>query len=465
MKTNLRKILQLMVLISILLLFQALYTHAESKTQTITLNHGWNAIFMEVKPENPEAAVVFAPDKFTPTLVDPASIWKWNHRTSTVEFVQNPDVPVPEQSNWLVYYTGEAPEYQFISNLHAIHGNSPYLIYISGDAVEWAISGEHTIPSIDWKPNSYNFVGFHLDENIQTNYSTFFDGSFAHAGQKIYTLGNGNWVETADTEFMDYGQAFWIYCNGSSGFTGPLSVQIEQGTGLHYGKTLDEQNLKIYNNSETDKNNIAFSLDESNVPLYYWVFDPVNDSAGWEPFPPDLLSIPLGKSQRLRLGVKRAGLTANITEKTHLKVTDGEGMTIFIPVSVTGISYSGLWVGNAVITKVNEPANDNPNELFKTGSEFSFRLILHSEETGPVRILSQVFQMWDEASGNYVLFTDDSLIPYYLPAAIRDGQPVGRRISAPVFPRLTADNAIMTGNLNPNVGSTLTKNITLLNLM
>ena len=452
--------------------------------KTIPLNSGWNVVFLDLEPENPDAAVVFAPDTFTPNLTAPASIWKWSPRTSTVEFIQNPDVPVPEESQWMVYYTGDAPEYQFISNLHAIHGDTPYLIYISGGAVEWTISGEPTIPHIDWKSNSYNFVGFHLDPETSINYSTFFDASFAHAGQKIYTLESGNWVEKPDTEFMEYGKAFWIYCNGSSEFTGPLSVQLEQGSGLHYGTTLNEQDLRVFNHSETDKTAITLSFESPNVPLYYWVFDPDNNLAGWEPFPPDPLSIPVGESQKLRLGVKRAGLAAETLYEANMTITDAEGMNILVPVSVTGISYSGLWVGNATINKVSEPANvfdsDTP---VKTGTEFSFQIIFHADDTGVVRLLSQVIQMWHEGTwkpdpndlgkqivdlpGYFVLFTDDGLIPTYSGSAMRDGQLVGRRISAPAFPNLTADQGEMGGTavggvmLDPSAGNTLTRHITL----
>jgi len=73
-------------------------------------------------------------------------------------------------------------------------------------------------------------------------------------------------------------------------------------------------------------------------------------------------------------------------------------VTIEIPVSVTGIAYTGLWAGYAIINKVSEPANIAiPNTPVKTGSEFSFRLILHAEESPPgeegkVRLLSQVIQ-------------------------------------------------------------------------
>ena len=262
-------------------------------------------------------------------------------------------------------------------------------------------------------------------------------------------------------------------------FTGPLSVQLDQSTGLHYGKTLPEQNLLLRNSSAADKN-VSLSLSALNNTVYYWVFNPANEVAGWQAFPSPLnLTIPAGESQKLRLGVKRAGLTADATDEANMTIMDQAGMNIVVPLSVTGISFSGLWVGDATITKVSEPANGGDlAPPVKTGSEFSFRLIMHVGDSGPVRLLSHVIQMWQEGTwkadpndlgklivdqpGHFVLFTDDELISTYSGAAMRDGQPVGRRISAPAFPSLTAAQGVMTdGTLNPSAGNTLTVGITL----
>ena len=83
------------------------------------------------------------------------------------------------------------------------------------------------------------------------------------------------------------------------------------------------------------------------------------------------------------------------------------------------------------------------------GSEFPMRLLLHVDAAGQVRLLKQVLQMWqngttmpdpddpgvliDATPGRFVLVTDDELIPQFQGAALRDGVPVGRRISTPFF--------------------------------
>lgn len=83
------------------------------------------------------------------------------------------------------------------------------------------------------------------------------------------------------------------------------------------------------------------------------------------------------------------------------------------------------------------------------GSEFPMRLLLHVDRSGQVRLLKQVLQMWqngttapdptepgviiDVTPGRFVLLTDDQLIPQFQGAALRDGVPVGRRLSTAFF--------------------------------
>ena len=452
-------------------------SRAETITQTITLHPGWNAVFLEVAPGSTDPAVVFA------GVADLQSVWRWNPDTSTVEFVQDPDSLVPGEPQWMVYYPGNP----LLTNLHAIEGETAYLVNLGGASdVVWTITGQPTLAHIDWKSNAFNFVGFHLAPGEEPLFDNFFSSSPAHDGQEIYILNAGSWEQVTDpaTTSMLQGEAFWVYCHGSSDFVGPLSVQLEQGAGLDFGTTLTEQNVLLRNRSAAQKT-VTLSLSSLNTAVYYWVFDPANEVAGWKVFPSPLnLTIPAAGSQTLRLGVKREGLAADTTYEANMTLTDAEGMSILVPVSVTGISYSGLWVGDATITKVSQPANDaDPNTPVRTGSEFSFRMIVHAEDTGTVRLLSQVIQMWQEGTwkpdpndlgklivdepGHFVLFTDDALISTYSGAAMRDGRLVGRRISAPAFPGLTAAQGEMAGTaasggvLDPSAGNTLTVGVAL----
>ncbi len=108
-------------------------------------------------------------------------------------------------------------------------------------------------------------------------------------------------------------------------------------------------------------------------------------------------------------------------------------------------------------------------------SEFPLRLMLHVDGGGTVRLLKQVIQMWQNGTtqrdaddpdtrildrpGHVVLLTDDELIPSFQGATLRDGIPVGRRLSTAAFD-FAGNDLMMSGGFGCDAG-TLTASITL----
>lgn len=455
---------------------------AEPIIQSFTLNPGWNAIFLEVEPvwfdlatetahpdNNPtDPEIVFAG---VPELI---SVWMWNPSSDTMEYIQNPSVLVPEAPQMLAYLPLEDP---VINNLHAIHGNYAYLVNLGGAVpATLTVRGEPLPPKISWKPGSFNFVGFHLDAGQSPSFTDFFSSSAAHEGQEMYVLDNatGTWTLVFPTDLMQKGEGFWVYCNGSSEFQGPVSVQLNQGRELDYGISLDQQEITVKNNSASPQT-ISVSLTDvgalpgsvSSYPLFYWQIDPATNLGAWQQFPtyPSTqdLEIGQGESTILHLGVKRAGLGAGVTYRANLEINDGGFSSFKVPVSTSGISWAGLWVGEASIKKVNQPASEtDPNTPTPVGAPMNYRLILHVDEAGQVNLLNQVIQMLDKPSGTFVLLTDDALIPFFSGSALRDGQPVSRRMSAPSFGNFYDDDDITRITHKPMDGNFTGQDNTLL---
>jgi hypothetical protein len=71
--------------------------------------------------------------------------------------------------------------------------------------------------------------------------------------------------------------------------------------------------------------------------------------------------------------------------------------------------------------------------LTRTSAPLDLRLLFHVAADGTVRLLKEVIQVYDSNTENYVLLTDHTLVPNYTGVAIRDGVPVGRRLSAVGF--------------------------------
>ena len=337
-------------LVFCILAFSTDTASAAPVSQSFTLRAGWNAVFLEVDrvcPIRPE--LVFAG---VPGLL---SVWAWNPRTSPVQFIDNPGEMTPASPYMLAWFPGQP----LISNLHAVHGERAYLIHRDAAAGDyaWVVNGEPTLPHIDWVPDSFNLVGFHAATAPAPDMETFFAASPALAGQEIYRLSNtlGVWEKVANPLFtpVNRGEAFWVFCRGAK-FTGPLSVQLEQGTGLTFGTALTEARL-VLRNASAAQAAVAVAVSAPASQLHYWFTDAAAGTAGWRDMaaqPPAPYAVPAGDAKELRLGVLRAGIPEGEQRAANVRIA-GNGMEILVPVSVTGIGYEGLWVGDAVIRKVS----------------------------------------------------------------------------------------------------------------
>lgn len=199
---------------------------AQTRTQTIPLVKGWNAVWLEVQPTNSALAAVFAG-------VPADIVAAYTLPVSEAQFVQNTAVNVQTLAGWNVWYApyrADAP----LTQLTRVGANTGYLIHALDDAV-LAVRGE--VPgeaAVRWTPGRFNLVGFPVADPGGPTFKQFFSGSPAHNHTKIYRLADGAWrqVLAPDSETLRSGEAFWIYCDGTSDYQGPLSVKVNSVAGL-----------------------------------------------------------------------------------------------------------------------------------------------------------------------------------------------------------------------------------------
>lgn len=436
---------------------------AQWKEQTFTLTPGWNAVFLEVDPAPNDCATVFAG-------LPIESVWAWNRRFETVQFVRNASELKPEDPEWLVYFDASGAN-AGASTLFAVHSR-PLLIKLAGDQPRtWTVKGIPSIQSPDWISNSFNLVGFPLDTDAPT-FTEFFSADAALAGQPVHQLDtDGRWKPVANpaTEKMRSGGAYWVYCDGTSSYAGGVEVQPELGAGLFYGQSLVEQVLTL-RNTTTVARTVSLALQPSaaapsgestvagGVELYYYEFDggPV-----WKPLAEGhSVSVPAGQEVRIRLETRRSefsGGGAGGEYQSLLRIANGGRTAFNVPVTATGIGEAvakgmashpraGLWIGTVAVNKTNFVSAASAAERavpVPTASEFQFRILIHVDAGGTARLLQEVIQMWKPGTtnpdgsvaepGEFVLLTDDSRIGEFEGATLRDGTPAGRRFSSAAF--------------------------------
>jgi hypothetical protein len=189
-----------------------------TRTQTIQLHPGWNAVFLQVEPATPKPA-----DCFQGTPVTMAAAFTGGDKAP--QFSKNLGVGnLAPQNGWDVWYAGTRPD-AFLTGLFQFAGGKGYLIYAQS-TFTWTVSGAVVPAKVNWRPNAFTFAGFCLDDVSPPTFDQFFAGSPAHHPYQIYRLLNDAWVklDNAQNTQMHSGEAYWIYCAGSSDYQGPLTV-------------------------------------------------------------------------------------------------------------------------------------------------------------------------------------------------------------------------------------------------
>jgi hypothetical protein len=433
--------------------------------QTITLQPGWNAIYLQVTPDVADIEAVFAG-------LPIQSVWRYfPTETGTVE-VTDPVDGLMTVTGWFGYFPQPRPE-AFLSNLFTVTANQAYLVNLeSSSSVTITVSGRPQLRPRRWISNSFNLVGLDVDPANPPTFGEYFADSPAHAGQPVFTLdANGSWQEVTSpsTTLIESGRSYWVFTAGASKFQAPLSTQTDLGDDVDYRTALDEQRLVLENNSPFVRNVTLRRLPGGdNIPLS---FELIDEETGENSFPnlPDslTLSIPPNDEDFLKIQVRRADFTQDRMEDIFV-LEDGTGgrqllffggdslLPVlgpapkrlekggFVKAAALPESYVGLWIGVASVNAVSQSqlAGVTPTPVAR---DFPLRVLMHVDAVGTARLLKQVTLMWENGTtmpsaendslqvvdqpGRYVLVTDQDRLPEFEGLNVRDGQPVGVRYS------------------------------------
>lgn len=304
-----------------------------TRTQTVALRAGWNAVFLEVEPADPDPVVVFSglPVDVVAAFLAPAT---------EAQFVSRPDAGILRKTGWSVWYGATRPD-AFLSTLHAVHGQQAYLIHATRDH-RWEAVGGVMMTEVRWRANAYQLVGFSLSRTSPPTFAQFFSGSAAHRHDRIYRLEGGVWERVTDptAQAMRSGEAFWIYTDGSSRYQGPLSVEAGTRQGLVLGERAGALVLRNASGNPLRPTVEDVRVGGGTLPLSVVVRAvgdpraPVRDIAassttrGWvQPLP----TLEAGGALRVPLRVPLEAMTGYV-QATTLRITTDLGTETWVPV-------------------------------------------------------------------------------------------------------------------------------------
>ncbi|MBA4387356.1 MAG: hypothetical protein C0404_05205 [Verrucomicrobia bacterium] len=423
---------------------------AQWTTQNIPLQPGWNAVQLNVAPASNDCDAVFSG-------LPVESVWRFTKRYSSVEFNNDPAVPLPEPTHWVMWLPPTHPQ-QFVRSMFKLEGGHAYLVKVADAAspFTWTVKGRPVMPRIDWIPNYLNLVGFPVNPVAPPTFQSYFQHEAEIEAEpannlKLYEInmyGEERRIRYTGLKTIQPGVAYWVGCNRPTDYVAPVRIRPLAGGSIDFGQTLVEQDIYIENVSTMSTFTVKAVLLVSEtppagraelagpVPLAYFDRDLASNIWGWVDWPTNGLtrSMAPGELWTLRLGVRRASMNAytptgtnGAAYQTLMEVTDaGASIRYLVPVVAdnpplvvrnqeatggTGGGYSsdtnlpvhhlyeGLWVGNAVVDKVSRAAlgtNITWDATVPTNvtTELSMRLILHVDTNGQARLLQKVIVAW-----------------------------------------------------------------------
>lgn len=304
--------------------------HADTtRTQSISLHKGWNAVQLQVTPADSVPADVFAG---TPVAI----VATYFGATSAAQFVQNPSTTEWKKEGWGVWYAPGRPD-AFLSTLNGVFGNRAYLIFATQDFT-WTVTGGVKFQKIRWKADAFNLIGFSLDSVAPPTFDKFFAGSTAHRPCRIYQLINDQWVLVANPvqATMKSGEAYWIYCKGGSDYQGPLSLTLPLGR-LALSGSPAEVALGLVNN-DSDPMNVTVQTvaNDGGLPLSYCIRGVTTAQISDLIFDlPPTYSLPTleeGQKTGLYLRLRRDEMTS-ATQSALLKISTDSGVQMWVPIT------------------------------------------------------------------------------------------------------------------------------------
>ncbi len=378
---------------------------AQWQTINYTLHGGWNSIYLH---GDASYATIEQQLANNPEVL---SIWRWNPNPTATQFGGAGLIPLAGTPEWSTWYKPVATP----DTLSALIGQTAYLVECAGaitDTYSLSITQRVLPPASKWVRSGANFLGFPARVSSPptiANYFATFPSAVA-ANTKIYKYVGGPIGEAVVQVFspsfepLDRTQAYWFDATVVSDFYAPLEITPSNLAGLVYGRNGSQVTVRVRNRSSstvtltvtpTASATAPVGQDQwtAAVPLTRRTFNSVTSSyeftAVSAPF--TVVLAPQAASEMV-FGVDRAAITGpdNSLYASLLRFTESSNLLeVLLPVSARVTSLAGLWVGDVAVTNVESKAVGFTGTATK--SPYPLRVLLHVDDAGTARVLSQVF--------------------------------------------------------------------------
>jgi len=386
----------------------------QQASQTVTLSHGWNAVYLRVSPEE-SADVVFNewPVQSIYKVLDTMFLQTSQFSTD----INQESVPRPAYTTWS--RTGD----RRLSFSDVSEG--VYVCYSTATAnTSFRVLGTPVAPSMPWHKAdsytnsltkaSYNLFGVSMAAGASIacdNYMAGVDFVYTDIGKIGGTdLKGPSFVPSTPISLAKVSDGAVLVLDASKVSDWPGALGVTPKKGLLFGKDYSLLTLSIKNLSANPTTiQVRYALgNESNplplLPLLYW--DQTTEA--WISLPATLMlsNVATNYMSVLQMAIDRQALN-QVTlpgnkQAGVLTVMDTglSKMMVKVPVSATATGSNdvsradwpaGLWIGEMAFDRVSFLRSDlsDPEDL-PSGGKMKIRALLHVDTAGIVRLLQRV---------------------------------------------------------------------------
>ncbi len=440
---------------------------AQWQSVTYTLHGGWNAIYLHGDASHASIETLLTGHS------EIVSIWRWNPNPNPIQFSASSLAPANGTPEWSVWTRNGTA-----NTLSKLSGPSAYLVECTGAVTNtYSIAIVHKVqpPSTTWVRNGANLLGF--PTRLGTSYPTLsaYFATFPVAiatNTRIYkyeggplSAANPIQIFSPAVEALDRTKAYWFEAAVVSDFYAPLEVNSSNLDGLIYGRAGSLITVRVRNRTAANVNLTVQPVDSAPaptgqnqitapVPLTYRTFNATTAAYEYTPVT-TAIGVVIGaqSSVELNFGVDRSRITGagDALYASLLRFTEGGNlMDVYLPVSAQVTSLAGLWIGDVAVTNVQSNVPGSPGTA--ASRAFPLRVLLHVDDTGTARLLSQVFL------GKLAAATNPVGLCTFEAGLKADEKATARRFTAAHLP---LDTIVATGSGSVALGQTLVRTVPL----
>ena len=434
--------------------------------ESLRLEAGWNAIYLSVDLSHTTLDRLVGSDGANPI----EEIWMWVPPGPDFKRMDGGDAMRRGSTEWLKWKRAAGEE----TTLNRLPGNVACLVRVaeSGGPFEWTVKGRAMPPRpVEWSSSGINFLGFPTHPDAPPGWGEFLGLGPAFADPlEIFRYVGGPLDSTNPQKIssslyraltVNRNEAYWMRSDDYNRRFGPFEVELEQSSGIEFGRNRGQFRFWLRNRSEVSQTVTAALIESlpapggeppvsAQVPLLLrgeqdledlrhgftrfsegegqWTLPPEGEP-GWE------VEVVVGLDRNEMSGPEGA-LHAGI-----LRLEDADGFyRVHLPVSAETASLSGLWVGQALVGEVaqylvdysigddGEPVRNDDGSYQIEGVDesygpvarpFPLRLIVHDDGSGDTRLLQRVYYGPDRSGQTVLAHTEDALDPQQLEEARR----------------------------------------------